>query len=499
MKVFVTYFNEKFIDEDIKNYKNYKYHFRNNDIKLALAFDRKNLVEESFATIAKQVESTINHGVGPKNIVITFYNNFNKKVFSREEIERMKLLRESFKKLGVDVRVYDYKDAYTIEEVESSSKKINELVKNISKHKLSPLETLLSAYLMVADREYISEETGETPSKSRSIFSILNNKEIVCAGYSTYLKTLADGLNNPNIKVFCNMVAARDSDIFYGFHQNNIVYLKDEKYGIDGFFYLDPTKDSDKIKNLEDIRLNFFMIPINEIQNLKDNISDYRNTFDEYIEDLEEFGEEEEYEQDEEVQHEQINFPKSVRRVRDKNPNTTNLPLSFYSSLSNSTFRMEILKKNTNFSEESLYQYLNSRQDFMNFAINSFLRITNPNKSYKVSDQKKAYWYSRRYPDKFYGKIGIRKMWNFMKRHTQYIDASQILGALREVLKTNFPYSSKDEISKIVNNIAKTNIEKSKEYFKSESLAPFQVANYKIESVSQDEVDKTLNQTTIEK
>ena len=491
MKLYVTSYKENFIDEDIKNYRNYKYHFRNNDIKLALAFDRKDLAENSFAKIVDQVESTIKHGVGPKNIVITFYNNFNKKVFSKEEIERMKQLRESFKKMGVDVRVYDYKDAYTIEDVESSSKKIKEIVNDIKLHKLSPLEELLSAYLMVSDREYITEGEGESPSKSRSIFSIINNKEIVCAGYSTYLKTLADELENPNIKVFCNMVSARDTDYSYGFHQNNIVYLKDEKYHIDGFFYLDPTKDSDKIKNLEDIKLNFFMIPINEIKSLKDNIVDYRVTLDQYMEDLEEFDEEEEYEEDEEVQHEQSVYSRSDRRVRDKIPNTTNLPLAMYSSLSNSTFRMEILKKNSNFSEESFYQYLISRTDFNNFAINSFLRVTNPNKTYKVADRKKAYWYSRRYPDKFYGKIGIRKMWNFMKRHTHYVDKSQILEALRQVLKANFPYSSKDEITKVVNSISQANVEKSKEYFTDQSLAPFPIVNYNLNALN----DKSSNST----
>ena len=41
MKVFVIPYDEKHIDEYIKYYKQYKHHFRNNNIKLALAFDRE--------------------------------------------------------------------------------------------------------------------------------------------------------------------------------------------------------------------------------------------------------------------------------------------------------------------------------------------------------------------------------------------------------------------------------------------------------------------------
>ena len=495
MKVFVIPYEEKYIDQFIKAYKAYKYHFRNYHIKLALAFDRVDLAEKDFKTITEQVDGTIKHGVAPRNIVITFFNNFSKKVFSKEEIERLKVLREGYKNMGIDVRVYDYKDAYTIEEVESASKKIVDLANEISMLKLSPLENLLSAYLMVADRDYIAEKEGESSSKSRSVYSILNNEEIVCAGYSTYLKTLADELHDPNVKVFCNMVAAKSIYDPYGFHQNNIAYLKDDKYGIDGFFYLDPTWDSDELQNLEDIKLNFFMLPIGEIKHMGYNISDYLNTCAEYAEDQEEYGDDEEGEENNEEQDEQ-DHSKSERRVRDKRASSSNLSLPLYSSLSNSTFRLEILKKYSKYSEESLYSYLTSREDFQKFSLNSYLRVTS--KQFRAADIKRAYWYSKRYPDKFYGKIGLRKMWNFMNRHSHYIDMSQVLGALRQVLKANFPYTDKDEISKVVFDIAQKNIENSKGYFTSESQAPFPMANYRVQNAQKDEENKPAETQTQE-
>ena len=486
MKLFVIPYQEKTIDENIQNYEDYKYHFKNNDIKLALAIDRENLSEDSLKTFIEQVETTLNHNVSPNDLLITIYNNFKRKVFSDDEIEKLKFLRELYKNSGIDVRVYDYKDAFSIEEVESTSQKIKEIARQINEHNLSPLEKLLSAYLVVTNRKYVMEKSKDSPAKSSSLFSILNNREIVCSGFSIYLKTLADELKDDNIKVFCNMVAAKNENDPYGFHQNNIAYLKDEKYGIDGFFYLDPTWDSYKVKNLEDIKLKYFMLSFDKIKDLifqdtKQDISDYSKAIGAYFDELDSFGE------DDEDEIYERTYTRSESRVRDKKPNSSNIPFPMYSSLTKSTFRMKILKKNSDCAEESLYSYLNSREDFRDFTIKSFLKIKNPNQKYSVADAKKAYWYSKRYPDIFYYRIGMRKMWGFMNKHSHSVDMTQILEALEEVLKVNFPYSSPKDISKVVYDVAKANMDIIG------NTQDEQILNNRISKSKKDELDITMD------
>ncbi len=51
-------------------------------------------------------------------------------------------------------------------------------------------------------------------------------------------------------------------------HISSIVYLKDDKYNIDGYYYLDPTNDSKK-EGESDLRLNYFLVPLKKIKLIK--------------------------------------------------------------------------------------------------------------------------------------------------------------------------------------------------------------------------------------
>ena len=111
-------------------------------------------------------------------------------------------------------------------------KKIDEIVINIKKLDLSPIEQIMFAYDIVKDKEYKTEDENESVHESRDLSLSLLGDKIVCAGYSNILKTILDKLGIKNSVYVLND------------HQRNIAYVKDDKYEIDGVYYFDATGDS---------------------------------------------------------------------------------------------------------------------------------------------------------------------------------------------------------------------------------------------------------------
>lgn len=105
---------------------------------------------------------------------------------------------------------------------------------------LSPMETIMYTYDLVRNRVYKEEDIDDSPTLSRSLNSVMRSDKIVCVGYSNIFSAL---LYYMNIDCWCiNLI---DEVNFLG-HTRNLVYVKDEKYNIDGAYYFDVTWDSKK-------------------------------------------------------------------------------------------------------------------------------------------------------------------------------------------------------------------------------------------------------------
>jgi len=108
---------------------------------------------------------------------------------------------------------------------------------------LSPLEKYIYAYNIVKKyKEY--KECKKDKFYSRSLYRILFNNYIVCVGFSSLLNDLLTKLNINN-KILDVMVdSEKIKDDYAPNHERIYVYLKDEKYGIDGYYLSDPTWDN---------------------------------------------------------------------------------------------------------------------------------------------------------------------------------------------------------------------------------------------------------------
>ena len=191
------------------------------------------------------------------------------KNFSDEELKVFlsleKLLKENEIPLYFDG---GYKETYTLEEVIKADKKLDEIIDKINKSDLSPLEKYLYIYNYLTKKKYKYDPhekdenyIDEYSYLPRDIISVINTDYIVCAGYSELNKYLC---TNVGIKCFINYLTVFGQDHMES-HMNNLIYLKDDKYHINGLFYSDACWDNNDQKRT----YSFSLIPILDAHKLK--------------------------------------------------------------------------------------------------------------------------------------------------------------------------------------------------------------------------------------
>ena len=122
-------------------------------------------------------------------------------------------------------------------------KVIKQQADDIKKLRLSPMETIMYVYDQVRNRVYTFEDEDESCFKSRDLSEVMFGDKIVCEGYANIFHALLHYIGIENFVVF--LTEKKDSQ---SGHVRNVIYIKDDKYNIDGVYYFDPTWNS-KRKN----------------------------------------------------------------------------------------------------------------------------------------------------------------------------------------------------------------------------------------------------------
>ena len=109
--------------------------------------------------------------------------------------------------------------------------------------KLSPLEKYIYVYNIVKNyKEY--KECKENKAYSRQLYRILFNDFIVCVGFSELLSDLLNKLDINNYILSVMIDSKKVKGRYITNHERLYIYLKDEKYKINGYYLSDPTWDN---------------------------------------------------------------------------------------------------------------------------------------------------------------------------------------------------------------------------------------------------------------
>jgi len=245
----------------------------NKDLKFVIVDNKQTFIINSYPeTISPILEVLKDNDIFPHDIQINI--NSEDHYYSKEEWEQIKKADEFFEKKGIEFGFDNMDKTWDVQEVENANSQIMDTANNIRKNNFTPLEKLLAAYLKTTTRDYVSGDENAHYSESRSVYSVLNSEKIVCVGFAEILKALIQEIGDENIKIYSNTVdCAEEGDNTYGKHRNVIVYIKDDKYKIDGYYYLDPTWDcGHEGKYLPS--LSYFLVPVQDIDKMRVEIRD---------------------------------------------------------------------------------------------------------------------------------------------------------------------------------------------------------------------------------
>lgn len=182
--------------------------------------------------------------------------------FNHKDIEHFMNLEKNLKDVGVEFFIGENDRLYSLDETTTAYFKAQEIIDYVNGTKASPFEKYLMIYGYVTSFAY--NENEDDIWSSRNLISVLLGNNIVCVGYSDLLKYLLNGVGihaESQILTFENDADGKK----YG-HMNNLIFLKDKKYGIDGVFYADSCWDSVSDKNEAYMQYLYALVPIDDVK-----------------------------------------------------------------------------------------------------------------------------------------------------------------------------------------------------------------------------------------
>ena len=188
----------------------------------------------------------------------------------RLDKETLKSMMDFVKNKKIDIVFEDEGEFFPVISVYRAMNKIYPLFDYIENNNFSSLEALLCAYIYVTQFPYNSGKRKEKDKVGKSAYAVLTTEKIVSTGYCNVINMIVDNLDFYNVKSFSNLIVygrGKGDDL----QSSLIVYVKDNKYNIDGYYFVDPTKSCEtKFLKLSERNINLadFMIPLGDLKHL---------------------------------------------------------------------------------------------------------------------------------------------------------------------------------------------------------------------------------------
>ncbi len=199
-----------------------------------------------FVLIGNTMDEMINYlkknpELRKKKIIIPIRIN----TYEQEVLQTLKETLKEFHDCNFYILSSGNEDLISLDEYEQTIEKIDAIVNRVKKYNYSPIEMLMHAYDLVRNRVYKEEEKNERNTISRDVTKVLLlGDKIVCTGYANLYNEVIKKLGFQS-KVY-NLDLKQHPD--QG-HARNFVYVKDDKYNIEGLYYFDLTGGSKLTEN----------------------------------------------------------------------------------------------------------------------------------------------------------------------------------------------------------------------------------------------------------
>lgn len=193
-----------------------------------------------------------------------FFLNIEDRPFTESDINVIQYLDRLLEINSIKLNFKEINVLWDKDEFQKPYEMLNNICENVKSLNLSPFEQFLCFYKESTNRVYNEEQKNESSVISRSIVGINNSDRIVCSGYADWLRAMCNYMQNPNIHCVSLPVNYFVDNNYKSSHKVNLVYIKDEKYNIDGLYYVDSCWDS-KSNEYGEMKLTHCLIPIRDM------------------------------------------------------------------------------------------------------------------------------------------------------------------------------------------------------------------------------------------
>lgn len=237
--------------------------------QVGLNFSFAHYSSETLEQIASLAERFAENGYEPE--IRVFGNNLE---FKKSDLKNIMDYEEKLKGKNVKILVSDRENLYSIKETIKAYVRAKNEIDRIKQMNLSPFERFLAVYQFVTSIAYKDDEINKFVP--RNVISALSSNEIICVGYSKLLKFMCDAVDIPCIRQMSLLENKFNKN--KGYHESNVVKIKDEKYGIDGYFYADACWDNVYNAREKGLKYNHCLIPFEDIKHTKYDCKFFHNT-----------------------------------------------------------------------------------------------------------------------------------------------------------------------------------------------------------------------------
>lgn len=152
---------------------------------------------------------------------------------------------KKYDNLGVKIKIVESSKPMTLSRLYNIVSITNAIAEKIDGMNLSNLEKIIYIYDIVKEKIY--KKDRENSCVCRDIDDVLLGDYIVCMGYARRMN-VQSSFHNIDSTMICS---EKDN------HAINLIYVKDEKYNIDGFLTFDATNDSRENEDDNDYLNNY--------------------------------------------------------------------------------------------------------------------------------------------------------------------------------------------------------------------------------------------------
>ncbi len=239
---------------------------------------RLNLDEKDLATIEKikEISKTIEGSkISIEYICLNYENDY---IDNPKEIESLKSFAKECEKRNLPFRINLNNAESTLKNflvarktVDEFANKVNNMTieENGEEVPLSVAEKFMLVYRFTSNRIYrMNKELLN--NDMRNWIGVLATDYVICSGFSSLLKCLCDKIfSEDELKCFSQSLETYDftTKELNSRHANNLIFIKDPKYGIESVFHCDACWDCKTYE--DDSTFRFFMLPFNEFLKFK--------------------------------------------------------------------------------------------------------------------------------------------------------------------------------------------------------------------------------------